>query len=180
MGKMKFKTVDLAYVALGAGLIAVCSWLAIPTTVPFTMQTFAVFAVLSILGGARGTASIAVYLALGAVGVPVFAQFTAGVGILLGATGGYLVGFLLTGICYWITTAKYGNSLRAEIPALALGLLLCYAFGTAWFMSVYNRQTGPVGLTTALAWCVLPFLLPDAAKLALALTVSRRVRPRIK
>ena len=90
---MKFKAKDLCYTALMAVLISVCSWISIQTVVPFTMQTFAVFCALELLGGTRGTMAVAVYLLLGAVGVPVFAGFTGGVGILFGTTGGYLLGF---------------------------------------------------------------------------------------
>ena len=98
--KKRFKTIDLAYIAIGAVLITICSWISIPTTVPFTMQTFAVFFVLSFLGGKRGTIAIIVYVLLGAVGVPVFSHFTSGIGILLGNTGGYMVGFILMGANY--------------------------------------------------------------------------------
>lgn len=87
---------DLAYTALGAVLIAVCSWITIPMAVPFTMQTFAVFLTLSLLGGRRGTAAIAAYVLLGAVGLPVFSGFSGGFGVLLGATGGYIAGFVFT------------------------------------------------------------------------------------
>lgn len=106
-----------------------------------------------------------------------FAQFTGGPGILFGATGGYLGGFLLTGLCYRLATARFGESLPVRTAALVLGLGLCYTFGTAWFVAVYSRETGPVTLSAALGWCVVPFLLPDAAKLVLALAVARRVRP---
>ena len=63
------------------------------------------------------------------------------------------------------------------IPAMALGLLACYVFGTAWFMVVYTRNTGAISLWTALGWCVFPFILPDAAKMALAALVARRLKP---
>ena len=68
--KNSFRTIDLVYIALGAVLIGVCSWISIPTTVPFTMQTFAVFFVLSFLGGKRGTISVIIYVLLGAIGAP--------------------------------------------------------------------------------------------------------------
>ena len=61
-----------------------------------------------------------------------------------------------------------------------LGLALCYAFGTLWFVQVYARQTGPISVAAALGWCVFPFLLPDGVKLALALLLSRRLRPLLK
>ena len=91
------KVLDLVYISIGAALIAICSWISIPTAVPFTLQTFAVFFVLLSLGGERGTLATLVYVLLGAVGVPVFAGFSGGIGILLGSTGGYIIGFLFTG-----------------------------------------------------------------------------------
>ena len=173
----KIKTVDLAYIAAGAALIAVCSWLCIPLTVPFTLQTFGVFFVLSALGGKRGTCAVLVYILLGAAGIPVFAAFTSGIGILLGNTGGYILGFLLSGIIYAGITRLTGIKLLSEVIALLLGLAVCYAFGTAWFMLLYAKANGAVGLGTVLSWCVLPFVIPDIVKLALALVIARRIRP---
>ena len=92
---MKFSTRDLCFCAIGAALIAVCAWISIPAEVPFTLQTFAIFAVCGLLGGRRGTVSVLVYLLLGAVGAPVFAGFRGGFAALIGTTGGYLVGFIL-------------------------------------------------------------------------------------
>lgn len=173
----KFRTIDLAFIAVGAALIAICSWISIPLTVPFTLQTFAVFFILAALGGKRGTFSILVYILLGAIGVPVFAGFLSGIGVLLGNTGGYILGFLLSGIVYLVLTKLFGERLPVQIIALVLGLALCYAFGTAWFMVVYTKANGAVGLGTVLSWCVFPFILPDLVKLALALTIARRVQP---
>lgn len=178
--KKKFRTIDLVYIALGAVLIAICSWISIPTTVPFTMQTFAVFFVLSALGGRRGTVAVVVYVLLGAVGVPVFSQFTSGIGILLGNTGGYIVGFIFMGLVYWLIVHLFGKKLWVEILAMVIGLALCYAFGTAWFMLVYAQANGPVGLAMVLGWCVIPFILPDLIKLGLALTLARRLSPVLK
>ena len=178
--KKNFRTIDLVYIALGAVLIAVCSWISIPTTVPFTMQTFAIFFILSILGGKRGTAAILVYVLLGAVGIPVFAHFTSGIGILLGSTGGYILGFLFIGLIYWLMVHFLGKKLWVEILAMVVGLAVCYAFGTAWFLFVYTRANGAVGLTMVLSWCVIPFILPDLVKLGLALTLSRRLAPVLK
>ncbi|MBR5712272.1 MAG: biotin transporter BioY [Lachnospiraceae bacterium] len=180
IGKSKFRTLDMAYIAIGAAIITVCSWISIPMSVPFTFQTFAVFLLLSLLGGERGTMAILVYVMIGAIGVPVFSGFGGGMGVLLGATGGYIVGFLLMGFLYSVITRRFGTKLSVEITALSLGLLVCYAFGTTWFMYVYTRNTGTVGLISVLSWCVFPFIIPDLAKLALALFVARRVRPVIK
>lgn len=178
--KKRFRTVDLSYIALGAVLIAVCSWISIPTTVPFTMQTFGVFFVLSILGGRRGTAAIVVYVLLGAVGVPVFSQFTSGIGVLLGNTGGYLVGFVLIGVFYERIVRFLGKKLWVELLALVLGLAACYGFGTAWFLFVYGQANAKASLAMVLGWCVIPFVIPDLMKLGLALTLARRLSPVLK
>ena len=172
----QFRVVDLAYMAVCAALIAICSWISIPSTVPFTLQTFAVFCVLSLLGGKRGTVSIVIYILLGAVGMPVFAGFTGGIGILLGTTGGYIIGFVLMGLLFWLAERFFGNALPVRIVSMLAGLLVCYAFGTGWFLWVYARQSGAIGIGTALSWCVLPFILPDLAKMALAVGIAGRVK----
>ena len=175
-----FRTLDLTCTAIGAALIAVCAWVSIPATVPFTLQTFGVFFILALLGGRRGTMAILVYVLLGATGIPVFAGFTGGIGILLGNTGGYILGFLLTGLAYLLVTKMPGRKLWTEILGLLLGLVLCYALGTVWFMAVYARSSGAVALGTVLSWCVFPFILPDLGKLALALLLARRIAPALK
>ncbi|MCF0229949.1 MAG: biotin transporter BioY [Parasporobacterium sp.] len=221
------KTIDLVYMAVGAVLITVCSWISIPFAVPFTLQTFAVFFVIGLLGGKRATISILVYLILGAVGVPVFSGFRGGAAALIGPTGGYILGFLLMALIYWgaeklnfrkcagrgtdaekvdanipkreklncsessgssdepaesaagrsgITKRKQRMKFLHRIIVCSIGLLVCYAFGTAWFMVVYTGQTGAIGLGTALMWCVVPFIIPDIAKMVLAIVLSERLR----
>lgn len=173
---MKLKTIDLTLCGMFAAVLAVCSWIQIPAAVPFTLQTFAVFAALGLLGGKRGTITICVYLLLGAIGVPVFAGFKGGVGALFGATGGYLLGFLLSGLFVWFAEKRFGDSLPVFIAAMIVGLLLCYAFGTAWFVVVYTRANGAISFGKALAMCVLPFLPFDAIKLALAAVIREALR----
>lgn len=173
--KAKFTVRDMCFIAMFAVIIAVCSWISVPLTVPITLQTFGVFAALGVLDGKKGTIAVIVYVLLGAVGLPVFAGFKLGIGTLLGTTGGYIIGFVLSGIVYWAITDKFGTKLAVTVIAMALGLLVCYAFGTAWFMLVYTRSKGAVTLWSALGWCVFPFIIPDAIKIALAILVSERV-----
>lgn len=179
-GRSNVKVLDLVYISIGAALIAICSWISIPTAVPFTLQTFAVFFVLLLLGGERGTIATLIYILLGAVGVPVFAGFSGGIGVLLGSTGGYIIGFLFMGLIYILLTRAFGKSLVVKIIALVLGLAVCYAFGTGWFMYVYTRNTGDIGIMAVLSWCVFPFILPDLLKMALAFVIAKRVEPAIK
>ena len=173
--KRTFAAADLVYIALASVLIAICSWISIPTQIPFTLQTFAIFCVISVLGGRRGAAAVIVYLLLGAIGIPVFAGFKGGIGAILGTTGGYMVGFLFICLAYWLATGLFGKKLWVEAVSLIVGLLVCYAFGTAWFMLLYARTSGSIGIMTALGWCVFPFILPDLIKLALALSLARRI-----
>ena len=179
----RFRTLDLAYIALFAVLMAVCAWITVPLPKPlvqFTMQTFAMFMALATLGGRRGLYAMVVYLLLGAVGVPVFSGFRGGLGVLLDTTGGYIIGFVAAALVYWLLTAKLGDSLPVMVAACVLGLAVCYAFGTAWFLVVYARVNGPIGVTTALGWCVFPYIIPDLLKLALAIILSRRVKKFLK
>ncbi len=178
--KSKITTKELVFTALMAVIIAVCSWISIPTTVPFTLQTFGVFMAVGLLGGKKGTISVLVYILLGAVGVPVFAGFSSGIGVLLGTTGGYIVGFLLSGLVYWAMTAAFGEKLPIMIIAMVIGLFVCYAFGTAWFMIVYAKNTAPIGLMTALGWCVFPFIIPDCIKIALAVVLTKQLKKYVK
>lgn len=171
----RLRTKDLTYIALCAVLIAVCAWISIPAPVPFTLQTFGIFAALTLLGGRRGCYAVAVYLLLGLAGVPVFSGFRGGAGTLLGVTGGYILGFAATALIYWLVTACLGSSLPVSVLACVLGLLVCYAFGTAWFLVAYTRSVGPISLPAALGMCVLPFVVPDLIKLVLAVLLSRRV-----
>ena len=178
--KQKWAARDMAYVAIFAVTIAICSWISIPTTVPFTLQTFAVFLAVGVLGGRRGTFAVLVYILLGAVGLPVFAGFSGGLGALLGTTGGYIIGFFFSALLYWAMTKVLGEKTPVMVVAMVLGLIVCYAFGTAWFMQVYARTTGAIGLLTALGWCVFPYILPDMVKIVLALVICRRLAAAIK
>lgn len=174
--KTKFRTLDMAYMALFAVLMAVCSWISLPLgPVPFTLQTFAVFLAVGVLGGRRGTITILVYILMGAVGLPVFSNFSGGIGQLMGATGGYILGFLGSALVMWAMEALLGKKTWVLAVSMVLGLVVCYAFGTFWFMQVYARTSGPVGVMAALGWCVFPYILPDLGKIALALLLGNRL-----
>ena len=153
--------------ALFASVLCVCAWLSVPMGgVVISLQSFAVFFALATLGGRMGTVCVAVYLALGAVGLPVFTGFQGGFGVLLGPTGGYLWGFLAAALLYW--------ALEKCLPdwgCMALGMAVCYACGTAWYLIAFGGGFFPV-----LLLCVAPYLLPDAAKIGLALLLSRRLQ----
>ena len=180
----RFRSIDMAYIAIGTATLTVCSWITIPSVVPFTLQTFAVILILGMLGGRRGTFSILLYILLGLIGVPVFSGFRGGPAALFGTTGGYILGFVLTGLLWSITEKAVRRAADPEtwmplplrLLAAILGMAVCYFFGTAWFMILYTRNTGAISLGTALAWCVIPFIIPDLIKLVLAVALSGKLR----
>ncbi|HOO04949.1 MAG TPA: biotin transporter BioY [Ruminococcus sp.] len=178
--RSKFTTKEIVLTALMAVIMAVCSWISIPTEVPFTLQTFAVFCALLLLGGRNGFFSVLVYILLGAVGIPVFAGFSGGMGVILGTTGGYIVGFLLLALTYWLAEKipVKGTAPRIAVAVIAMiiGTALCYAFGTFWFMHVYAKKVEAISLETALKWCVIPFIPVDLIKLAVAVPLCESIK----
>lgn len=162
--------------AMFAAVIAVCSIISIPIgEVPVTLQTFAVCLTAAMLGWKRGTLSVFIYLLLGAAGVPVFAGMTGGIGILSGPTGGYLIGFLATAVIIGAAADRFGRKALPLAASMALGVLACYAVGTVWFMVVMKW-----GIAETLLACVIPFLIPDAVKIAAAVLLANRLSKAVK
>lgn len=180
IARKRISVYDLVIVALFAALIAVCAWITIPGAVPFTLQTMGVFLAVGLLGGKRGTAAVLVYILLGAVGMPVFSGFSGGVGRLLGTTGGYIIGFLVAALAMWAMEAIFGRAKWVLPVSMLLGLLLCYAFGTAWFLVLYTQTKGAISVASVLSMCVVPFIIPDLLKIALALLLTSRLSKFIK
>lgn len=166
------KSRNLARCAIAVGVLAVCGWLSFPVLgVPVTMQSFGVLFALFFLGGKWGTAAICGYLCLGAMGVPVFSGFGAGPGALLGPTGGYLWGFALGALLYWLLTVAFGE--KSSFFAGISCLHLCYLCGIVWFSVGFSGENS---LWASLMITVVPFLLPDGAKLLLAYVLAKRLR----
>ena len=152
------KALDLAYIALMAALIALCAWISVPLgPVPFTMQTFGIFAALGLLGGRRGTLAFLIYLLLGIVGLPVFSGFSpAGRGYCSAPRADICWGVpLAAALLFWGLTAKLGQTLPVMASAMVLGLVLCDASGTFWFLTVYTGGSGET-LLGALTLCEVP------------------------
>ena len=160
------KTYDMVYIGVFAVIIAICSWISIPTTVPFTLQTFAVFLAIGVF----------IYILLGAIGIPVFSGFKGGIGALAGTTGGYIVGFLASALLMWGMEKWFGRKKNwVLVLQMIMGLVVCYAIGTVWFMVVYGGSSGAIGVGTVLGMCVIPFIIPDLIKIAFAFVLSKRV-----
>lgn len=171
----KQKLRDMVYTGMFACLMSICAWISIPAPVPFTLQTLGVFLTMGLLGGKRGTRAVGLYLLMGCVGLPVFSGFQGGFGHLLGASGGYLIGFLGTALVMW------GIEALASPRLLPLGMFLgtacCYLIGTGWYVRFY--ATGTIGFPEAFSLCVAPYLLPDLCKGLVALPLIRKLRPHL-
>ena len=169
------KVRNMALCGLFTAVLAICAWISLPMgDTVITLQTFGIFLTLGLLGGKRGTITVLVYLLLGAIGVPVFSGFRGGLGALLGTTGGYIFGFMSTSLLYWIMTS-IKDTPRIRIIAMVLGLLLCYGCGSWWYMTRY-LSSGQLTLGLVLLKCVVPYLLPDAIKLALAWILTGKLK----
>ncbi len=172
-----FTVREMVLIAMMTAVMVICSWISIPASVPFTLQTFAVFTAVLLLGPKNGFFSILTYMLLGAVGVPVFAGFKGGLGVLVGSTGGYLLGFLLTPLLCLLVNKLFGEHIVLTVITMVIGLFLCYTIGTVWFIHV---STKAVTVRQALKWCVIPFVIPDLMKLVLAVVLSYRLKKHIR
>ena len=112
---MSNKVRDIIYIGIFAVLISICAWITVPTAVPFTLQSMGVFTAVGLLGGKRGSLAVVTYILLGMIGLPVFSGFSGGIGVILNATGGYIIGFLVYQFGTLITSGTFGEGF---IPGL--------------------------------------------------------------
>lgn len=179
MNKLRLK--KMIFTSLFVVIIGVCSFITIPlpiSGVPITLQIFAIFLATLILEGKWGCISIIVYLLLGGIGVPIFSGFKGGFGALFGITGGYLIGFIFIPIVYLIIMKIVkSDKLIYKIISLVIGLIICYIFGTIWFVILYSKNTGNITIIQALSFCVLPYIIPDLIKLGLAIGIYKLLEP---
>ena len=173
------KVGDMAKIALFSVIITVCAWIHIPFFIaPFSLQNFAVFCALGILGARRGTAAVLVYVALGALGLPVFSGFSGGIGRLFGETGGFIFGFLAIAASYWLLTLLFGRGIKTRVFAFALGQIFSYIMGFLWYWRMYT-DGAPSALLSIFSVLILPFLLPDAIKIFVATLITKRLEGKI-
>lgn len=167
----------MVFCALFAAMITVLAQIQIPLPglVPISLATFGVMMAGLLLGWKYGLLAVAVYVLLGAVGVPVFAGFKGGLGALTGPTGGYIAGYLFYAVMSGLPVKKLQNSFWGRCGLVTLGTLACYALGTAWFIHATGRT-----LAESMGLCVLPFLPGDAVKTALASFLAPRLRRAMK
>jgi biotin transport system substrate-specific component len=165
----------MVYAALMAALTAAGAYIAIPIgPVPIVLQNLFVMLAGLLLGGRWGAISIGVYLVAGAVGMPVFAGGTGGVGKFVGPTGGYLLGFLAAAYLIGVISERGRGRVIIDVLAMVAGTAIIYAFGVPWLKVI----TG-MSLSKTIAVGMLPFLIGDLIKIAAAVPIVRTLRPMI-
>ena len=177
------KTRDYVLCGLFSAIMCVSVFITIPlffTPIPITMQVFAVSATAAILGGKRGALAVLIYVLLGCFGLPVFSGLRGGLGVVTGATGGFIWGFipqaLITGtLCdKAFAKGKGTREMAMAFAALSVGLGVLYICGTIQLMKVAN-----IGVGAALGAAVLPFITLDIIKIVIALLVAVSLRKQI-
>lgn len=174
--------------ALFTSLTAVGAYLSIPlpfTPVPVTLATLAAMLSGTLLGSKYGSISQIIYIFIGAVGVPVFHNFTAGIGIITGPTGGYLLGYVAIAFFAGLYRNNRCSSEKTIHPnpsstvklvfLLAAGNVICYTAGTLWFVI----STGS-SISAALLSCIVPFIPGDILKILVATFLTKRLKPVIQ
>ena len=176
MKDKKLTTYQMAVTALMAAVMCVLGPLSVPIgAVPISLTNLVICLTVWLLGAKFGTLSVAVYLLIGAVGIPVFSGYGAGLAKLAGPTGGYLIGFLPMAFIGGLVIEKTkGNPVLSGLGLIA-GIAVSYAFGTAWF--VYQMQCE---LSYALAVCVYPFIAFDLAKVVISCLIGTLLRKRLE
>ena len=165
----------MVYAALMAALTAAGAYIAIPVgPVPIVLQNLFVMLAGLLLGGRWGLTSVGVYLLAGAMGLPVFAGGTGGVGKFVGPTGGYLLGFAAAAYLVGVIAERGRGRVAIDLLAMLAGTVVLYAFGVSWLKVV----TG-MSVSKAVAVGMAPFLIGDLLKIAAAIPIARALRPMI-
>ncbi|MCR5482376.1 MAG: biotin transporter BioY [Clostridia bacterium] len=176
------KSRSITAVALMTAVICIVSPFTLPIgPVPIGFANFIIMLAALLLGAKKGFLSCLIFLLLGFAGLPVFSSFSGGVGVLLGPTGGYIIGYLFlalaTGISSQISDSQ-NSKLRVAVIlffGMLIGTAILYAFGTVWF----THQSG-MSFTAALSVAVFPFIPGDLIKIVLVLTLGRNIKTRLQ
>ena len=171
----KLTTYQMAVTALMAAVMCVLGPLTVPIgAVPISLANFVICLTAWLLGPKFGTLSVAVYLCIGLIGVPVFSGYGAGLAKIAGPTGGYLVGYLLLALIGGLFIEKSNGNPVVSGIGLVLGDAACYVLGTAWFVFQMQCELG-----YALSVCVYPFIALDLAKIVVSCVVGALLRKRL-
>ncbi|QUF82812.1 biotin transporter BioY [Clostridium butyricum] len=171
------KTKNMVTIALMTAITCIVAPFTIPlpfTPVPISLANLVIYISCCVLGCKKGTISFLLYLLLGAIGLPVFGGFSAGLSVVAGPTGGYLIGFIFCAIFTGIFVEKFEDKMYMYPVGMIIGTIICYAFGTAWLAFQLK-----LGFVEAMFMGVIPYLIGDGLKIALSTVLGYTLRSRL-
>lgn len=171
-------TQDTARVAISTVFMIVCSWISIPAPIPFSMQNFGAVIICLLLSRKQALFTIITYILLGMAGLPVFAGFRTGATVLSGPTGGYIVGFLCLPLIIGRNSVTTSRNKASTFLYTFIGTLIIYALGTLWYALIFLDKCE--GILPILSLCVFPYIIPDLAKIILAVTCAEKLKRKIR
>lgn len=172
------KIINTTIIALFTAITCILGPLSIiipVSPVPISFTNLAIYFTVIILGWKKGTLSYLVYLLIGFVGIPVFSGFTAGPAKLLGPTGGYLIGFIFLALIAGYFVDRFPNKIYMYVIGMVLGTIITYALGTGW-LAFQAHMTFQAALFAG----VIPYILGDAIKIAIAAMIGPVVKKQVK
>lgn len=172
---MNKKIKDIAIISVAAAMICVVSPVSIPIgDIPISLATFIIYLIAAIIGPKKGTISVLVYILVGIIGIPVFSSYRAGIGVIVGVTGGYIVGYIPLALLTGIFIYKCKGKIWMYPIGMILGTIVCYFIGTIWYMFNTNNN-----LISSLLVCVVPFLLFDLIKIVLSSVLAYLINKKL-
>lgn len=170
--KSVLSTSDITFTAVGVALITVGAWVSVPLgPIPFTLHTLALAFVLVGMSARQATLSVVLYIALGGLGLPLFAGMKGGLASLAGPTGGFLLGFLVAAFVSLLVRRLMAEGSARDVVTVVAMLVCSYGLGMWWLMT----STG-MGFAPAFAAACAPFIIPDIVKVAVGITLARAVK----
>lgn len=171
----RMKLQKLAITGILAAIICIVSPFSLPLgAIPISLATFAVYIAACTVDVKTSVCSVIIYILLGAAGLPVFSNFGGGFHIISGVTGGYILGYIPCALIIGLLVKKFGSRKWIYPASMMLGTLACYFLGTIWYMMQTNS-----GVISALAVCILPFLIGDIIKISAASVIGFTLRKRL-
>ena len=174
--KSILSTKNLSLMALMSALLCLLAPISIPIgPVPITLSIFIIYIISYILDANSALISVFIYLIIGIVGLPVFAGYKSGLGVILGPSGGYLISYLVVVYISSYYNNKYYYNKILQLLFMFITLILCYVCGTIWF-SIFKKMT----FIESLFICVFPFIITDVIKIIAACMLGNEIRKRLR
>lgn len=163
-------------IAIFASMLAVMSpWSINISIIPITFALFAIYLIGAVTKGFDGLFATMIYIVLGIIGLPIFSSFRSGISVIVGPTGGYIVGYLPCILCVSLITSINKKKIFLYPLSMIIGTFFCYLLGTIWYVILTENSIG-----YAISVCVLPFILGDMIKIIVASIVAYIINTKTK